>query len=171
MRLRVIYSIIMMTLLLVCRKDTPKDWKKAVNSTRETRIVENTSPERFYDSLITLLDSLQNQAFADQKSIEPLLYHAFDSSGNCFYSVGKGTINYSFPQEAHLASRKTSAKINGEYWGIYLKAWHNNKKIGTGKTLSGQILYSRQLFQKLKSDTLFMLLEIPFGSIQLNYNF
>ncbi len=162
-----IYSIIGIALLIVCRKDLPQMWKTPVYQHSETKVVEEDPNLKIHlDSLTNTLEFLQNEVLVNPSSAPVLLKQAFDTSTECFYSVGKGVVNREFPKEAYKASQVTSAKAAGQEWAIKLKFWCSGNKNAFTKKINGEVLYSKSVFQKFTGDTLLLLLETPIGSIQ-----
>jgi hypothetical protein len=158
-----------MTLLLGCGLDMPKECKNIVRNIHRTVETNDSVTIRHFDSLITIIERSQNELFIleNPRSIKKHLYHAYDTSTGCFYTVGKGIINPQYPAEAQNASRKSAAKLNGEEWARCLKAWNTGKITSRNKPPSGQVYYSKSLYEKFSKDTLFVLFEIPAGSILL----
>lgn len=168
LKMKKIYSVIGVALLIVCRKDLPQMWKTPVYQYSETKVIEEDPGLKIHlDSLITTLEFLQNEVSVNSSSILVLLKQAFDTSTECFYSVGKGVVNREFPKEAYKASQISSAKASGQEWAIKLKSWYSGNKSAFAKKVDGEVLYSKPVFQKFTGDTLVMLLETPIGSIQI----
>lgn len=164
LKLSVLFVIVL--LFLSCKHDMPQEWARI-----STTFFKNTQPpdsidrERF-DSLVTVIQTLQqNVRSTESKSLELLYAAAFDTISGCFQTVGKGLANPLFPDEAKISSRKNAAKLNGEYWAALLKYWkYSNQKYFTPK-FEAQILYSTILYEKEICDTLFVLVQVPLGSI------
>ena len=165
-----IFTIISMTLLLECGNELPQEGKNITHSISRTVDRADSNSIRHFDSLITLIEQCQNEVILSEnhRSIKNLVYRSFDTASGCFYAVGKGVTNPQFPVEAQSMGRKSAAKLSAEHWALCLKAWNSGKE-GSPKTPpSGQIFYSKSLFEKTFEDTLFVLFEIPSGSIRVS---
>lgn len=147
----------------------PEEWRNTVHSIHRTVDTNDSVSIRHFDSLITIIEQSQNEVLIleNPRSIKKLVHHAFDTSTGCFYAVGKGIINLQFPAEAQNINRKSTAKLNGEQWALCLKAWNSKKTASRNKPPLGQIFYIKSLYEKNFEDTLFVLFEIPAGSIRL----
>jgi hypothetical protein len=159
------------SLLLVCKFDNPKEWSGVPASQTKVTVSQDSINAKTFDSLLTNINDIENELFCSQssdlKQIKKLVNRTFDTSNGCFHTVGKGIINPSFPPETQNASRKNAAKYKGEQWALTLKSWYTGKKLPVCTHASGQIFYSKILFNKLIDDTLLMLLEVPLGSINV----
>jgi hypothetical protein len=167
--MKYIITLLSLTLLHGCGQDMPKECKISVHSVHRTVDIDDSVFTRRFDSLLTIIEQSQNEVLMleNHRSIKKLVYHAFDTSTGCFYTVGKGLINPEFPAEAQNISRKSAAKLNGEQWALCLKAWNSGKTTSRTKPPTGQIFYCKSLYEKIFKDTLFVLFEIPTGSIRL----
>jgi hypothetical protein len=165
-----IFTVICMTLLLECGKDIPKEWRNINRIICKTENTSDTISVKYLNNLTTILEQLQNDELVSEnpKSVKKLISQAYDTSTDCFYAVGKGTINPRFPQEAQYASRKLDAKLNGNNWAFCLKAWNSEKTASRNKPPTGKVFYSKSLYEKIIGDTLYVLFEIPAGSILLS---
>lgn len=165
-----IFTIICLTLLLECGKDIPKEWKYISHSICKTVDTSDSISVRYFYNLTSIIEQSQNEVLVSEnpRSINKLVNRAFDTVTGCFYAVGKGTINPQFPVEAQNASRKSDAKLSGYQWAFCLKAWNSGKTASRNKPPSGQIFYSKSLYEKKIEDTLYVLFEIPSGSIRLS---
>jgi hypothetical protein len=121
-----------------------------------------------YDSLLSRLRGLENEVYAnplDKEKIPPLLAASFDSSSGCFLVTGKGTHNKSMPESSWKQGRKIASAYDAKRWTLYLKSWSLGRRVRFGEKISGEIIYSRILLEKLEGDTLFTLVSVPTGSI------
>jgi hypothetical protein len=144
----------------------PREWSKISKTFSKITLPPDSIDCKRFDSLITCIETLQQQArTGDSNSLEQLYRIAFDTNSGCFQTVGKGLPNPSFPDEARMSSRKNAAKLNGEYWAALLKCWNNSDQKSVTPTFEAQILYSRIVYEKEIGDTLFALVEVPLGSI------
>lgn len=162
--LSVLFTIMLM--FLSCKHDMPREWSKISTAfTKTTQPPDSMDCIRF-DSLVTLIETLQQTAHtAGNKSFEQLYNVAFDTISGCFQIVGKGLANPSFPVEARISSRKNAAKLNAEYWAALLKYWNSTGRKSLTPKFEARILYSATLFEKEVGDTLFVLVQVPLGSI------
>jgi len=165
-QLKLVVLLASMLLFLSCKHDMPREWSKISKT-----IVKNTQPpdsieSKRFDSLLTVIEPLQQHArTTDKKSFEKLFSIAFDTISGCFQTVGKGLANPLFPVEARMSGRKNAAKLNGEYWAALLKCWNNSDRKSVTPKFEAQILYSTILYEKEVGDTLFVLVQVPLGSI------
>jgi len=154
--------------ILACRKDMPDMWKTVQSRTANTDLMQDSLSNQIRnDSLLTLIEKMQHNA-TDSKKTENrnlLLLQAFDTVSGCFLTVGKGVRNPDFPAEAQNASRRTAAKISGGHWALALKSWSSENSQINSDQISGEILYSRIIYEKCIGDTLYVLMEVPIGSI------
>jgi hypothetical protein len=167
MKPRKLVILVACTLLfLSCRNDMPREWSKISKTfSKQTEPPDSIEGKRF-DSLLTVIETLQQNArTADKKSFEELFNIAFDTISGCFQTVGKGLANPLFPVEAGMSSRKNAAKLNGEYWAALLKRWNNSNRKSITPKFEAQILYSTIVYEKEVGDTLFVLVQVPLGSI------
>ncbi|HMA66021.1 MAG TPA: hypothetical protein VKO63_12510 [Chitinispirillaceae bacterium] len=153
-------------LFLGCKHDMPREWAKISKTVSKNTQPPDSIEHKRFDSLLTLIETLQQNArTTDINSFEQLYKAAFDTISGCFQTVGKGLANPSFPVEAGMSSRKNAAKLNGEYWAALLKYWNNSDQKSLTPKFKTQILYSTTLFEKEVGDTLFVLVQVPLGSI------
>jgi hypothetical protein len=128
--------------------------------------IDSTDYARILDRVLLLQDSVT--AFpGDYDLALRLKQSAWDTSCGCFFSVGKGVANPTHPKETWTASRKTAARYSARRWSLYLKAWHLEQHIAFGAPISGEIVYSKGVYDTLVNDTLYHLIKVPVGSIVL----
>ena len=123
-----------------------------------------------YDSLLGMLIALQDGISGRPENsglIAPLLHAAYDQETGCFYVVGKGAHSPNLPEVSWDRGRKIAASFDGKRWALYCKTWSRGATTPFGKPVSGNISYSKVVFEKLTGDTLFQLLLVPSGSILL----
>lgn len=123
------------------------------------------------DSLLATLRAQQDSIYsAPQKTdlIASFLLRAFDTVSGCFFVVGKGTHSTGLPEASWGQGRKIAASYDGKRWALYCKTRSQGGKIPFGKPVSGNISYSKTIFEKLIGDTLFQLIMVPTGSIILD---
>jgi len=155
-------------MFLSCKHDMPMEWIKISSNFVKTTHASDSMDSIRFDSLVTLIETLQHATHTtDNKSFEKLYKVAFDTNSDCFHIVGKGIANPSFPDEAKMSSRKNAAKLNAEHWAALLKYWNNSGRKSFTPEFKAQILYSAILFEKEVGDTLFVLVQVPLGSIVL----
>ena len=121
-----------------------------------------------YDSLLTELLKLQTAILEnpqDLRRIPPLIEKSFDTVSGAFLIAGRGVANPKFPEAAREASRKTAASYDGRMWGLHLKEWRTGSMRSFARPISGDIAYSKVLFERTNGDTLCQLIQIPIGSI------
>lgn len=122
----------------------------------------------YYDSLLNSIESLQNSLIISPANVslqKKLVSNSFDSFSGSFRLVGKGVTNKEHPDAAQKAGRSMAAQFTGKRWAFYIKSWYGGDSIPFGRQINGSVMYSRTLLQKELGDTLFMLLDIPMGSI------
>ena len=165
-----IFTIICLTLLLECGYDLPQEWKNITHSISRTVDLGDSNTIRHFDSLVTIIEQYQNEVIVSEnrRSIKNLINRSFDTASGCFFAVGKAVTNPQFPLEAQSIGRKAAAKLSAERWALCLKAWNSGKEVSRNSPPSGQIFYSKSLFEKTFEDTLYVLLEIPSGSIRVS---
>lgn len=156
-------STILFGALLYCREDNPSEDDKT-----EQIAPQAEQAALDYDALMTRLLELQNDIYAnptDPEFIPPLLKAAFDSTSGSFLVVGRGLANPAHPEAAQAASRKTAARHDGRRWALYLKAWRRGDMRPLSRTINGEIAYSKVLHERMRDDTLYLLLQVPLGSV------
>jgi hypothetical protein len=157
-------GLILPLLLMSCRDtERPAQVKQAsVKPAQAADTVVN------YDSLLTLLLGLQSGISANPSELNRIpifLQQSFDTVSGTFMVAGKGISNPSFPEAARDAARKSAALYDGKRWGLHLKAWRTGDIKPFTRPISGEIAYSKVLFERMNGDTLFVLIQIPIGSI------
>ncbi|HUI91935.1 MAG TPA: hypothetical protein VLX68_06775 [Chitinivibrionales bacterium] len=125
-----------------------------------------------YDSLLSLLIKLENAVYANTRSqsnasLGDLKKVSFDSADGCFLVAGKGAYNKSQPEAVQAQGRAMAASADGKRWALYLKAWHDGGSLAFGQKISGEVTYSKILLEQPRGDTLYQLIQIPFGSLVL----
>jgi len=147
----------------------PEEWKIITRSVHKTVDSADSVSARHYGILLKTIGQSQNDVLFSEnpKFIKRLIYYALDTATGCFYTVGKGTINTQYPLEAQDVSRKSAAKLNSEQWALCLKAWNTGIIVSRTRPPSGQIFYSKSLYEEVYKDTLYALFETPVGSIRL----
>jgi hypothetical protein len=121
-----------------------------------------------YDSLLSRIIVLENAIYSNPHEVNNLsllLKASFDSTSGCFLVVGKGTQNKSLPESSWKQGRKIASAYDAKRWALYCKTWSLGSVTPFGTKISGEIIYSRILFERLMSDTLYTLVSIPIGSI------
>ncbi|MBD3390759.1 MAG: hypothetical protein GF418_01880 [Chitinivibrionales bacterium] len=132
---------------------------------------EPIDTQAYYDSVLSVLLAREDTVFADPENttlVPPLLSAAFDTSTGAFYVAGKATYNPDYPEPARDEARKRAARYVGERWALYLKAWHTGQSLAFGTRVSGNIMYSKELYSREQDDTLYQLLIVPVGSVVLD---
>lgn len=158
--------IVITLLFLSCKHDTPREWVRISKTfSKNTQPPDSIERKRFDSLLISIETFQQNARTTEINSLEQLYKAAFDTNCGCFLTVGKGLANSSFPDEARMSSRKNAAKLNGEYWAALLKNWNSSDQKSVISTFEARILYSTILYEKEIGDTLFVLVQVPQGSI------
>jgi hypothetical protein len=153
-------------LFLSCKHDMPREWSRIAKTFSKNIQPPDSIELKRFDSLMKIVETLQQNArTTENNSLEQLYAAAFDTISGCFQTVGKGLSNPSFPVEARMSSRKNAAKLNGEYWAALLKFWNNTDQKSVTPKFEARILYSTILYEKEIGDTLFVLVQVPLGSI------
>jgi hypothetical protein len=80
-------------------------------------------------------------------------------------TVGKGVYNNELNSDLKEELRTRGARTVAQRWALYMHNWFLQKSIQFGDTVSGTITYDKELYSHTNNDTLFLLLQIPFGSI------
>jgi len=144
----------------------PREWSRISKSFSKNALSPDSITYNQFDSLLTIIETLQlNAQSGEKRPFEQLYKAAFDTISGCFQTVGKGLANLSYPEAAQAPSRKHAAKLNGEYWAARLKRWMDSDQKSVDTSFSAQILYSTILYEKEVGDTLFVLVLVPIGSI------
>jgi hypothetical protein len=132
---------------------------------------ETLSPERDSLRLDSLFDLLRQQESSlsaypsNERLAQELLSTALDSAAGCFYTVGKGTIDTTFPEKARALRQKNMAKYASEKWALYCKAWLSGKKNACRTPITGKVLYGQDIRARSVDDTLFLMRKVPVGSV------
>ncbi|MDD5676192.1 MAG: hypothetical protein PHC61_18615 [Chitinivibrionales bacterium] len=157
-----------------CEHDDPSDpmpKRHIQNVASLKKEIANPSladPTVNYDSLFKELRPIQDSIYKNReglKTIGHLLNVSFDTVSGCFFLIGKGVTNPEHPENIRLKARLLAAAYDGKRWALYCKAWRQGSKIGFGRKIGGDILYSKTVWQHLEGDTLYALIEVPIGSI------
>jgi hypothetical protein len=90
---------------------------------------------------------------------------AYDSTSGCFLTVGKGVYNNDLNTALKEELRVRGARVVAQRWALYMHNWYLQKPMQFGDTVSGTIVYDRELYSHTNKDTLLILLQIPLGSI------
>ena len=160
-------AILLLLLVSVCRKNKEQS-NYPTPDTLPFRQLEKTIPAN--DSLLEKVLFLQNKLRLnpDNDSIKHNLTSVtFDTVSGSFMVAGTGLHNKKLPQSAREAGAIMAAQQDAQRWALYLKTWYQGFTIHFGEQISGTITYSTILLQKRRNDTLFLLLQIPLGSISL----
>ncbi|MGB7569829.1 MAG: hypothetical protein WBM07_18345 [Chitinivibrionales bacterium] len=172
MKLHALAILVFVVAVVSCRKNPSPAQKNnghASTAVLQSRPAYDTAAHN--DSLLTTLRELQDSIYsAPQKTdlIASFLHRAFDTVSGCFFVVGKGTNSTDLPEASWDRGRKIAASYDGKRWALYCKTWAQGGKIPFGKPMSGNISYSKTVFEKLIGDTLFQLIMAPTGSIILD---
>ena len=160
-------ALLLTTSLFISCKDHETPSQKSVR--------EGTAPPAQHppaqpdpDSIMTAIAALQNAVAAHSPQMHPvmkLVDAAFDTVCGCFYTVGKGVFNPQHPASTRAAARKTAAQHDGRRWALLLKRWFNGGDHPYGTDVQGKVMYSSTLLEREQGDTLYLLLQIPLGSI------
>ena len=120
------------------------------------------------DTVFGVVQSLEGNILAEPKDtdwIAPLLAASYDSVCGCFHVVGKGVVNPEHATETARAGQRRAAEKDAKRWSLYLKAWHTGDTRAFGETIEGEVSYSTPLRERVVGDTLFVLLQVPVGSV------
>jgi hypothetical protein len=120
------------------------------------------------DSLLTIVNTLENRVRSDprdRKASQALTKAGFDSGSGCFLAAGKGTFNRSHPQAARESARAMAAQLDAKKWALYLRARSQGRDIIFGDNIAGEITYSSTMCSHIESDTLYLLVKVPQGSV------
>jgi hypothetical protein len=123
-----------------------------------------------YDSLFAVVRPIQDSIYTNSlgpATIAHLLAAAFDTFSGSYFVVGKGIKNKKLPENVGLEGQTMASSYDGKRWALYCQAWHLDTKIKFGQKISGEILYSKTVFNRQEGDTLFALVQVPIGSIVL----
>jgi hypothetical protein len=164
-RALLVYCVLLAATLCQCRDLGRPSGKPGIPPPRD-HVTQD--PVVDYDSLTDQLLALQNAVHdnpGNTKAIAALLKVSVDTASGCLLLVGKGTTNQTTPDATWEAARRTAAKLDAQRWALYEKAWHTGEMVRYGRKISGDIMYSKTLFERQGDDTLCQLLQIPIGSV------
>ena len=134
---------------------------------RETQPTEESLSAGECRSLMSRLDSAIRRVNErdDMVSKKRLAAASWDSVAGSFICMGKGVVNPKLPPAAQSEAQKKAAQLTAERWALYLRKWRDGEYISPAQGISGEITYSRKLCGRSDGDTLFLLLQVPLGSI------
>ncbi len=122
--------------------------------------------ENTFNAIVELEKALTDSP-ENQKSREKLQHYCLDTVTGSFLVVGNGTANPEHPPSARDLGRRRAAIYSGERWALYHKAWNSGRRIPFGEEIFGKVMYSKVLMEKVESETLWVLLHVPIGSVVL----
>ena len=168
-RIRIVCAaLVAASLLHSCRIETDPAQRAAMRAADTTATVSRPMPDA--DSLMTLLLTLQNAVYRnplDLQARRTLITAAFDSAGGNIYSVGKGVANPSMAAGTAAAGQPSAAQSDARRWVLYERAWIAGDARDVGSEISGEISYSSVLLESPDSDTLYVLVQVPYGSVSV----
>jgi hypothetical protein len=167
MNRRVYLPVLLLSLLcvLACREtgQTPK------GSTRtEAASLDPVQDSLRIDTLFEVLPVLQSnveQHPGDSAIAAKLLAKSLDTVAGCLYVVGTGIWNAELPEDAQLRAQKMAAGVAADQWALYLKSMIDSSTGLFGIRISGKVLYKKELRVKTAGDSLYLLFQIPVGSV------
>ncbi|NLE03005.1 MAG: hypothetical protein GX640_24305 [Fibrobacter sp.] len=121
-----------------------------------------------YPSLLDTLLVIQNEIMhaPDNKGLQQkLLLSAFDSISGSFLAAGTGISPIDQKPVIAEQLRLRTAKMVAQRWALYLKAWRSGNSVQFGDSISGTITYNTEVYSKMRNDTLYLIVQIPVGSI------
>ncbi len=151
-------------LLASCRIETETTHQGSAQATDTTAARPEPSP----DSLLALLLPLQNAVYlspADQQAREALVSAAFDSASGSLYAVGKGVASPEAPEATARQGQSRAAQSDANRWVLYDRAWIAGDTRDFGAEITGEITYSATLLEHTEDDTLYVLVQVPYGSV------
>jgi hypothetical protein len=154
-------------LLPCCKEDQPRP-KESESSAGNRGDFDPFTDTLFLDSLLNRLDLLQNAVAAapsKNETMRQLIASALDSVADCLYIVGRVADTPDSIEAVQPSIRKRAAKTEVEKWALLVKSWITGTEIRYGTPIQGKVLYSKELLEKRKGDTLRVLFMIPEGSV------
>lgn len=164
---RIIFIVAAGLFFCFCNEERPKENNYQAKS---VSTVTDSARSVNYDSLLTVLGNLQDSIRSkpgDKAIVERYLQASYDTTSGIFRVVGKGVGNPRHPEAARAVGQKLAASYDGKRWSLFCKAWFTGSTIIFGTSIKGDIAYSNTLFAKSDGDTLYVLLEVPVGSIEV----
>jgi hypothetical protein len=163
---KIISVLILVGMIFIfgCR-DSKTDKKENTEDQLPVRTI-SLNPDSLFNSIIPLQRTLMQQT-SDTQSIRILLKQSFDSTAGTFYAVGIGLSRDSLSLAASKQSRRRAAEIVGQQWALYLKSWHQGTLLPYGTPIQGVISYNTITAERIRGDTLYLLMQIPLGSIEI----
>ena len=160
-------SLLLLCLLIGCK---PESEKARTDNTGTTEVPASSSSERSdeaYEVIINRLNDDISRLTTNNRTAlkDSFVNHSRDSAGGGFFCLGKGVVNPKLPEAAREAAQRRGAEIIAQQWALFLKQWSQKNYIPTDRMLSGQITYSRTVYEKREGDTLYTLVAVPLGSI------
>jgi len=150
--------------LISCYDQNPSDDRKKPAGQQGTAEAAPADYEMLLGRLLQIETTLRETP-ARAGLVPELLNASFDSVSGTFFAAGKGLVNPSFPAEAQHASGITAAQADARRWTLYMKSWHVGDKTLFGSPIHGDIMYSKTLLERQAGDTVFVLIQVPVGSI------
>jgi hypothetical protein len=171
-RLIVLAAAFLMTAVhLSCREEMepppakPADQSGKATSTAISSVVSDSSRLDSMFDRIRALEATLGAYPGNERMAADLLAAARDSVSNCFFVIGRGTMDTSLPESARQVSQKISAKYSAERWAIFCKARASGRKIPYTPAVEGKVLYGQEIKARQLNDTLYLMLKVPIGSI------
>ena len=164
----VIFAVppLLLCLLSGCKPESKKPPAETTGMKPPAQVSSEKS-EAAYEAILNRLNAdirrLKTDDGAALKS--EFVNHSRDSSGGGFFCLGKGVANPKLPEAAQAAAQRRGAEIIARQWALYLKKWGEEEYVSLSRKLSGQITYSRTVYEKREGDTLYTLVAVPLGSI------
>lgn len=144
------------------RTREPSGKSATAASTASAAIV---SPDSLFDVLLPMFGEVYSSP-AGQTPRATLLTTAFDSTSGCFRTIGKGVENAD-TRIARRAGRKRAAESDAKRWALYLRAWQLGDTRDFGAPIEGQVSYFENLYSRIVNDTLYILVSIPIGNVEV----
>lgn len=155
-----------------CREKNPSDQKVPPHAYKQLdsrNISKMPISATNLDSLTFLLADIEQRIMhcANDHTLQQVfLHHAFDTLKGGFHVAGTG-LSPKNSIGGNLLAKKAAEKT-ALRWALYAKSWHLNVDIAFGTPISGTISYHTPLVTIARNDTIYQLIFVPLGSIEIH---
>ena len=159
--------LLFIAICIGCKPEKKAAVEKETQERRQVQPTEDTLSAEECGRIMAMLDAaiLRVNAGNGETAKKRLVTASWDSVGGGFLCIGKGVVNPKLPSAAQTEAREKAARLTAERWALYLKKWRDGVYVSPTRGIGGEITYSRELCRRSDGDTLFLLLQVPLGSI------
>lgn len=159
--------LLFVAICIGCKPEKKAAVEKEPQERRQVQPTQDTLSAEECGRIMAKLDAVIRRVNAGNGEAEKkrLVTESWDSVGGGFLCMGKGVVNPKLPEAARSGAQRKAARLTAERWALYLKKWRDGVYVSPTRGIGGEIAYSRELCRRNDEDTLFLLLQVPLGSI------